>query len=140
GTRQGRICQTRLLPKDVFATNTRSSFRYSNNCIQSTCLSRGSNGYSNFTALTISSRCSELSFATAILDCISSSWGWTLSEGEEGGWRGYLPRRVTFFQGIGLLRDINMSAILMRFCGFNWEEWMVLLTRCVGSPTRRLYI
>ena len=104
GTRQGRICHTRLLPKEVFATNTRSSFRYSSHCTQSTCFSRGSNGYSNLTALVMSSRCSE-PFATAILDCISRSLGWTVTGGEEGGWREYLPRRVTFFQAIGLLLE-----------------------------------
>jgi hypothetical protein len=27
-----------------------------------------------------------------------------------------------------------MSAFLIRFYGSNWEEWMVLSRRCVGSP------
>src|SRR5712664_2011687 len=100
GTRQGRICHTRLLPKEVFATNTRSSFRYSSHCTQSTCFSRGSNGYSNLTALVMSSRCSE-PFATAILDCISRSLGWTVT----GGVAGVFAATRNFFQAIGLLLE-----------------------------------
>ena len=70
---EGTVCiwrgmhdrDTRLLPKEVFAM---SSLRYSSHCIQCNW-----NGYRNLTALIMSPRCSELSFAAAIFDCISRS-------------------------------------------------------------------